>query len=126
MKIIGSMFLIIILGAVATAQERDSLHSNDTLALSGSRNSLGSLSILPPLRLSDIGISRSFPISSVGLALLSAPTPPEKPEDVSWHMTLSRKSEDPLETLRTMLSAIEAGGVSYLAYRHISKYGFLK
>jgi len=29
-------------------------------------------------------------------------------------------------TLRTILATVQAGGVAYLAYKHIKKYGFLK
>ncbi len=131
MKITGSMFLIVILGTVAAAQERDTLHLTDTLVqkrlvFPGSQNSLESLSNLPLLRFSDVAVNRDFPTSSFGIALLSEPSASEKPTDYSWHMTLSQKNEDPLEALRMMLGAVEAGGASYLAYRHLSKYGFLK
>jgi hypothetical protein len=131
MKITGSMLLIVILAAVTTAQEHNTIYSTDTLVLKGlvfpgPKNSFGSFSLLPPLRFSDVVISRDFPTSSFGVALLSEPPVPEKRADFSWQMTLSQKNEDPLEALRMMLSAAETGGAAYLAYRHISKYGFLK
>ena len=131
MKIVRSILLIFFFVAAATAQERSTVQSADTLVpkslfFPGPKISLGSLSILPPLRLSDIVISRDFPASSFGIALLSESPVPEKPADLAWHMTLSHKSNDPIETLRMMLGAVESGGAAYLAYRHISKYGFLK
>jgi hypothetical protein len=131
MKIIGSMFLIVILAAAAPAQEINTFHSTDTLVpkelvFPSPKNSLGSPSFLPTLRLSDNEVSRDFPTSSLAFALLSEPSLSEKRADLSWQMTLSRKKEDPLETLRAMLGAVEKGGAAYLAYRHISKYGFLK
>ena len=131
MKITGLMFLIVILAAVTNAQELKTPLLADTLipkslVFPGPKNSLGSLSILPPLRFSDVVISRDFPTSSFGIALLSEPPVPEKRADLSLHMTLYQKSGDPLETLQMMLGAVEAGGAAYLAYRHISKYGFMK
>ena len=131
MKTVRSTLLIFFFVAVATAQERGTVQSADTLVpkslfFPGPKNSLGSLSILPPLRLSDVVISRDFPASSFGIALLSESPVPEKRADLLWNMTLSQKSEDPLATLQMMLGALETGGAAYLAYRHISKYGFLK
>jgi hypothetical protein len=131
MKTVRSTLLIFFFVAVATAQERSTVQSADTLVpkslfFPGPKNSLGSLSILPPLWLSDVVISRDFPASSFGIALLSESPVPEKRADLFWNMTFSQKSEDPLETLQMMLGAVETGGAAYLAYRHISKYGFLK
>jgi hypothetical protein len=131
MKTVRSTLLIFFFVAVATAQERSTVQSADTLVpkslfFPGPKNSLGSLSILPPLRLSDVVISRDFPASSFGIALLSESPVPEKRADLFWNMTFSQKSEDPLETLQMMLGAVESGGAAYLAYRHISRYGFLK
>jgi hypothetical protein len=131
MKTVRSTLLIFFFVAVATAQERGTVQSADTLVpkslfFPGPKNSLGSLSILPPLRLSDVVISRDFPASSFGIALLSESPVPEKRADLFWNMTFSQKSEDPLETLQMMLGAVESGGAAYLAYRHISRYGFLK
>jgi len=131
MKTVRSILLIFFFAAVVTAQERSTVQSADTLVpkslvFPGPKNSLGRLSILPPLRFSDVVISRDFPTSSFGIALLSEPLIPDKRADLSWQMTLSQKNEDPLETLQMMLGAVETGGAAYLAYRHISKYGFLK
>ena len=131
MKTVRSILLIFLFAAVVKAQERSTVQSADTLVpkslfFPGPKNSLGSLSILPPLRFSDVVVSRDFPTSSFGIALLSESPVPEKPADFSWHMTLSHNSEDPIETLQMMLGAVETGGAAYLAYRHISKYGFLK
>jgi hypothetical protein len=131
MKIAGSMFLIVILAAVTTAQEFNTIQSADTLLLKklvfpGPKNSLGRLSFLPPMRLSAAAITRDFPTSFLGDALLSELPVPEKRADLSWQMGLSRKNEDPIESFRMMLGAVEAGGAAYIAYRHIRKYGFLK
>lgn len=131
MKIAGAMFLVVILAAVATAQEIKTIQSPDTLVLkrlvfSGPKNSLGCPSLLPPTRLSDATITRDFPTSFLGYALLSEPPVPQKRADLSWQMGLSWKNEDPLGSVRMMLGAVEAGGAAYLAYRHIRKYGFLK
>ena len=131
MKIGCSMFLIVILASMTNAQEPATHHSADTLVpkslfFPGPKNSLGSLSILPPLRFSDMVISRNFPTSSFGIALLSESPVPETQADFAWHMSLGQNSEDPLESLRMMLRAIGEGGAAYLAYRHLSKYGFMK
>jgi len=131
MKIAGLAVMFFILAAITTAQERDTLRVTDVLiqkrlVFPGTSNSLGSVTLLPSLRESDAAVSRNFPASSFGMALLSKPSSPESAAGTSWHMTLRRKGDDPLETLRMMLGAVEAGGASYLAYRHLSKYGFLK
>ena len=131
MKTTTLMLLIVIWAVVTTAQEHNTLQSTDSLELKGlffpgPKNSLGNFSTFAPLQFADSGISRDFPASSFGMALLSEPSVAERSADYSWRMTLSQKNRDPLETLRMMLRGIEAGGVSYLAYRHISKYGFLK
>ncbi len=131
MKSVRSTLLVFFLVAVTTAQELKTVQSADTLVpkslvFPDSKNSLARPSFLPPLRLSDLEIRREFPASSFGYALLSEPPVPEKRADLYWQMGLNWKNEDPLEILRTMLGAVEAGGASYLAYRHISKYGFLK
>jgi hypothetical protein len=131
MKPVKPAFLILCIAAVATAQELSTSQSADTLVpkslvFPGPKNSLSRPSFLPPLRLSDVAISQNFPASSFGYALLSEPPAPEKRADLYWQMSLSQKNEDPLETIRTMLGAVEAGGASYLAYRHLLKYGFLK
>ncbi len=131
MKPVKAAFLIFYFAAVATAQELSTSQSSDTLVPKSlvfpvSKNSLSRPSILPALRLSDVAINREFPTSSFGNALLSEPPAPEKRADLYWQMGLNWKNEDPLETIRTMLGAVEAGGATYLAYRHISKYGFLK
>jgi hypothetical protein len=131
MKSVRSTLLVFFLVAVTTAQELNTVQSADTvvpksLVFPGSKNSLSRPSFLPPLRLSDVAISREFPTSSFGYALLSEPTVPEKRAGFSWQMGLSRKNEDPLEMIRMMLGAVGDAGASYFAYRHISKYGFLK
>ncbi len=131
MKIAVLTFLFFILAALAAAQGRDSLHMTDTLVhkrlvFPGSANSLGNFTLLPAFRISDAAISQNFPASSFGMALLSEPSAAEQPADFSWHMSLSQRNDDPLELLRSMLGAVEAGGASYLAYRHLSKYGFMK
>ena len=38
---------------------------------------------------------------------------------------LQRQRDNKLSTLYTVLGAVELGGVAYIAYRHIKKYGFL-
>ncbi|MGA7160287.1 MAG: hypothetical protein WBZ48_04755 [Bacteroidota bacterium] len=131
MKITSSMFLIVILAAAAAAQELKSSQSADTLVpkslvFSSPKNSLGNLSFLPPLRLADLAVTREFPVSSFGYALLSEPPVPGERADFSWEMSFRPKKDDPIEVLRMMLGAVEAGGAAYIAYRHISKYGFLK
>ncbi len=131
MKITTMMFLVVFSRAATTAQELNKFQSTDTLipkslVFPGSQNSLENFSLLPRLRLADVEITREFPTSSFGYALLSEPPVADKRADFSWQMGFTRKNDDPLEALRMMLGAVEAGGASYLAYRHISKYGFLK
>ncbi|MBA4312725.1 MAG: hypothetical protein C0417_08855 [Chlorobiaceae bacterium] len=47
---------------------------------------------------------------------------PEKVDLVSsWKSVLAKQEE--LRTLRTILGTVQLGGVAYLAYRHIKKYG---
>ena len=129
---IANMMLLVFLGAVVTtAQELNIIQSADTLfpkslVFPGPQNSLGRPSLLPPLRLADVAITREFPTSSFGIALLSEPPVPEKRAELYWQMGLTQKNEDPLEAMRMMLQAAEAGGAAYIAYRHMMKYGFLK
>ena len=47
---------------------------------------------------------------------------PERIDLVSpWQFELTKQEE--LRTLRTILGTVQLGGVAYLAYRHIKKYG---
>jgi hypothetical protein len=39
----------------------------------------------------------------------------------SWRSVLTKQEE--LKTLRTILGTVQFGGVAYLAYRHLKKYG---
>ncbi len=131
MRHVSATFLLLFFAAVAAAQELSTVQSADTLVpkslvFPDSKNSLARASFIPQLRISDLEISREFPTSSFGYALLSESPVPEKRADLYWQTGFNWKNEDPLDMLRTMLGAVEAGGASYLAYRHISKYGFLK
>ncbi|MBX2992071.1 MAG: hypothetical protein KF749_13015 [Bacteroidetes bacterium] len=44
--------------------------------------------------------------------------------DLLSPLKLQRAREDDLSTLRTILGTVQLGGVAYLAYRHLKKYGF--
>ena len=47
---------------------------------------------------------------------------PEKIDLISsWKSVLNKQEE--LRTLRTILGTVQLGGVAYLAYRHLKKYG---
>lgn len=43
--------------------------------------------------------------------------------DVSEIWKIGKLREDELKTLRSILGSVQLGGVAYLAYRHIKKYG---
>ena len=131
MKTLCLGVLIFLLSSGSVAQELTVLSSNDTSSMKSlffpsSRNSIGDPSLLQLPVFPDTAMIRSFPKSSLGYELLADSPGPEHQGEFSWQMTLSPKSKDPLEMLRMMLGAVEAGGASYMAYRHIKKYGFLK
>jgi hypothetical protein len=44
--------------------------------------------------------------------------------DLASPLRLQRKKDEELQLLYTVLGAVTLGGVAYLAYRHVSKYGF--
>ena len=43
--------------------------------------------------------------------------------DVSEIWKIGKLKEDELKTLRSILGSVQLGGVAYLAYKHIKKYG---
>lgn len=43
--------------------------------------------------------------------------------DVSEIWKIGKLKEDELKTLRSILGSVQFGGVAYLAYKHIKKYG---
>lgn len=43
--------------------------------------------------------------------------------DVSEIWKIGKLREDELKTLRSILGSVQLGGVAYLAYKHIKKYG---
>ncbi|HTX17403.1 MAG TPA: hypothetical protein VMG34_01985 [Bacteroidota bacterium] len=105
-----------------TARDAEELHQ---LVFPGSPNSLSRPSLLPLLRPSDFVMSREFPESSLGYLLVSQPAR-DKGADLSWQLKLNSAPDDPLSSVRMVLSGASAAGVAYLAYQHIKKYGFLK
>jgi len=50
----------------------------------------------------------------------------EQRVDLISPFCLQMESEARLRTLQTVLGAVQVGGVAYLAYRHIKKYGLFK
>jgi len=76
--------------------------------------------------LSGMPLMQEYPTTYLGYALLSTPSSQETRPELTWQMTLSPQKRDPLQTIRMMVGAAEAGGAAYLAYKHIKKYGFLK
>lgn len=121
--------LLLITGSMAgqtpdTARIRDveELHQ---LVFPGPSNSLSRPSLLPLLRPSDFVMSREFPESSLGYLLVSQPVQ-DKGADLSWQLRLNPAPDDPLGSVRVVLTGAGAAGAAYLAYQHIKKYGFLK
>jgi hypothetical protein len=43
--------------------------------------------------------------------------------DVTAPLRLQRRKDEGLQLLYSVLGAVQAGGVAYLAYRHVKKYG---
>jgi len=43
--------------------------------------------------------------------------------DVSEIWKIGKLKEDELKTLRSILGSVQLGGVAYLAYKHVKKYG---
>lgn len=85
--------------------------------------------LLPPSLQSDAGFRVPpflFPGETPG-----APPPflggvAELKADLTSPLRLQMESEARLRTLRTVLGTVQVGGVAYLAYRHIKKYGLFK
>ena len=50
----------------------------------------------------------------------------EQKVDLISPLQLQMESANRLRTLRTVLGTVQIGGVAYLAYRHIKKYGLFK
>jgi len=123
--------LVVVMASLTGAQNPSLPQSPDTLSLkklvfSGTENSLAHPMFLPPTRLSDLVVTRDFPTSFLGYALVSEQPPPTKRTDFTWEMHLQSRKDDPFKSISIMLGYAEAGGAAYLAYRHIKKYGFFR
>ncbi len=142
--------LIAIEGLCAFAQQRGAHRETDT-SVTG-RVSPGSTlnapfgsdaALAPPIRSLVIPLfDRSAPVMPLSLELTTTPeyfksiifqstgaTPyffmPREMDDIDlaapWKLQLARENQH--RTLYTILGAVQAGGVAYLAYRHIRKHG---
>jgi len=65
------------------------------------------------------------PVSVSAFPLLIPNDPFPRP-DLTSPLTLQRASEEKNKLLYQVLGTVQIGGVAYLAYRHIKKYGFMK
>jgi hypothetical protein len=135
MKIPGTIFLSLVITFAASGQQRP---GGDTTGA----DTVSRITIIDP------GISYGkptllFPLSLQYDAMNGFPTflfleetpgvrpPPlggmiQQKADLVSPLRLQMESANRLKTLRTVLGTVQLGGVVYLAYRHIKKYGLFK
>ncbi|HCV43181.1 MAG TPA: hypothetical protein DGH68_06830 [Bacteroidetes bacterium] len=131
MKIIVLLSLTVFLVVAASSQQRSEVQPNDSAAnrviLFDPGISTGKATLLLPKSL------QSEPTFFIPPFLFSerAPgvVPPflggmiEQKADLISPLRLQMESEARLRTLRTVLGTVQVGGVVYMAYRRIKKYG---
>lgn len=118
--VVGSLILFFALTLVASSQERRSAQPQDTsmnrLQMFHSRSLFVRLSFLHPESLGFL--YQPAPVSSQPVFW----TLPEKTDLASpWKLEL--ENQEAYRTMQTILGAIELGGVAYIGYQHIKKYG---
>ena len=78
------------------------------------------------MRSSFDAVPEYFPQSLHDALFLPCPTPPWKMErtlDIAAIWKAGLVKEEEFKTLRLVLGYVQVGGVAYLAYKHIKKYG---
>ena len=132
MKVVA--FLTLVLALAASAWGQSEIATGDTVAT-------GKIVLLDP------GISLGRPTFLIPPSILEEPVfivppffssmdyamaPPffagwkEKKLDLMAPLRLQMQREEKLQTLQTVLGAMQFGGAVYIAYQHVKKYGFLK
>ena len=116
----GILMLFFALTLVASGQERTSVQPPDTSVNRQqsfhSESLFVRLSFWHPQSLGFLYQLPAVPSQSIFWTL------PEKTDLVSpWKLELANQEE--YQTMRTILGSIELGGVAYIGYQHIKKYG---
>ncbi len=117
---VGILILFIALTCVSGSQERKSVQPSDTsvggLQSFQSESLFISLSFFHPLSLAFLSQAPAVWSQSIFETL------PAKIDIVSpWKLEVA--NEDEYRTMRIILESIEFGGVGYIGYEHIKKYG---
>lgn len=131
MKTIGVLVLTLILMFVASGQQQSDVQPNDSAAnrvvLVDPGISSGRVTLLLPRSLQSESIygipPLLFPAGTAGAQSPFLGGVIEQRADLISPLRLQMESADRLKTLRTVLGTVQFGGVVYLAYRHIKKYG---
>jgi hypothetical protein len=128
MKTAGILILLFLFTLYASGQEQNTIPLQDSSVLkSKNMNSrilfeMPSLSLPLSLRIIPENYSGSLNHSQVG-SLQYSSWQAQKNLDLApiWKLELAK--QDKYKTLYTILGSIEAGGVAYLTYLHLKKYG---
>lgn len=131
MKLSGTVSLAILFPLLAFGQQGGTSSMPDTVSASGvTIVDLGFSSGKPTVVLPPSLEERPLPFSPSLLFVQSAEDPPpyllgnfEPKIDLLASLRLQRQKEEELRTLRTILGSVQIGGVAYLAYRRLKKYG---
>jgi hypothetical protein len=134
MKPCRAIVTLVLLGAAAATLSAQEKPLGDSLTVSRPPASELSLSFSRPVPLSVPWLEREqdfaaplpyllIPVSIAPYPLLAASDPMQKP-DLTAALRLQRARAESNSTLYTILGTVQVGGVAYLAYRHIKKYGF--
>ena len=129
------VFLLALWSPLLIAQEQLEFVAPDTIPKGGiivldPGLSLGKPTLLMPTWL-EPGAAPGPPPIFAGSSRPAVPTQfaawsLEPKVDLTASLRLQRASDSDLRILYSVLGAVQAGGVAYLAYRHVKKYGFWK
>jgi hypothetical protein len=121
--------LILVIFASSNGQDKDSIQFQDSIK-SGRHSFLPNTSFLdnPSLSIPLSLNNRQQDFSTFLRQSLSAPAPPfswsfnnKLSLESTWKQELADQNR--YRTLRTILGSVQMGGVAYLTYLHIKKYG---
>jgi hypothetical protein len=131
MKTIGILAITVFLAVAASSQQQTEVQPNDSAAnrvvLFDPGISTGKATLLLPRSLQ--GEPSFFIPPFLFSGQVPGVAPPflggmfEQKADLTSPLRLQMESEARLRTLYTILGTVQVGGVAYLAYRRIKKYG---